>query len=189
MAKAPKVAPAAAPEPAASTVKSIVDPKYKNKYKDPANRDWLSTFLDENAMATKDKQVQETVGDEKVTKTIRVPDGVDTGKLFAIAKANGIDTAKYEAQSGSHGFGGRMRMTIANMLRRVIKERHGMFNAGGTFTTAPAEMLAKVGAVEKPTHNRDGSKIAKPKAEAPAAETPKEPLADAPKANGKKKAA
>jgi hypothetical protein len=175
----------AAPAPAAaeSTVKSIVNPKYKDAYKDPAKKDWLAKFLDDNASLTRDKKITEGDGDGKVTKTVQVPDGVDTDALFAIAKKNGIDTAKYEAQAGSHGFAGRIRMTIGNMLRRVAKQRHGIMNAGGAFVSAPRDFLDKVDAGDKPTHNQDGSKIVAPKAAEP--EAAKEPAADtAPK--GKK---
>lgn len=167
MAKAAKTkeSPAPAPAPAAppSTAKSIVNPKYRDAYKDPAKKDWLSHFLDDNAMKTREKTVTKTEGDEKVTTTTQVPDGVDADKLFAIAKANGVDTAKYEAQAGSHGFAGRMRMTLGNVFRRVIKERHGLNDGAGEFHTAPADMLTKVGAGETPTHTHDGAKIVPPK--------------------------
>jgi hypothetical protein len=173
-ASAPKAAatPAPAAAPAAAKGKSIVDPKYRNKYK-ATDKDWLAKFLDEQATKTRDKKVTEGDGEKQVTKTVKVPDGVDVDALFTLAAKNHLDVKKFEAQRTSHGFGGRFRMTVRNMLQTVIKQRHGVFNTGGTFLTAPADWLSAKGAPDKPTHNRDGSKIAappKPTAAAPAAE-------------------
>lgn len=181
MAKTPKAAPEAAAPPAAEAeaateVKSIVNPKYRGKYT-ADQKDWLSKFLDDNASKTKEVKVTVKAedGEGTVTKTEKRPDGVDVDAIFALGKANGLTLTKYEDQRNHHGFPGRFRMTVANSLRRIIRERHGIFNAGGTFMKAPAEMLTKVGASEKPTHNQDGTKIVPPKVEAPA--TP--PAADA----------
>jgi hypothetical protein len=190
MAKAAtKTAPKpAAPAPApASTPKSIVNPKYRGKYTE-ANKDWLAKLLDAEATKTKDVKVTKPNPenpDEKVTVTEKRPDGVDTDALFVLAANNGLDVAKYKAQVDGHGFPGRFRMTVGNMLRKVIKQRHGMFNKGKTFMSAPPEMLDKLG-VEKgsaPTHTQTGEKIAKPKADAPAADA----KAEAPKNGATKK--
>jgi hypothetical protein len=137
-ASAPKAAatPAPAAAPAAAKGKSIVDPKYRNKYK-ATDKDWLAKFLDEQATKTRDKKVTEGDGEKQVTKTVKVPDGVDVDALFTLAAKNHLDVKKFEAQRTSHGFGGRFRMTVRNMLQTVIKQRHGVFNTGGTFLTAP----------------------------------------------------
>lgn len=175
MAKSPaKAAPVAVAAPA-SAPKSIVNPKYRDKYKG-AEKDWLAKFLDGEATLTRDVKVTKPNpdnADEKITVTEKRPDGVDIDALFTLASKNGLDVAKYSAQRDSNGFAGRFRMTIRNMLQKVVKQRHGLFNVGGTFTSAPAEFLTKIGAPEAPTHTQAGEKIAKPAA-------PTEPAADTP---------
>lgn len=150
---------AAAPAPAHKT---IVNPKYAGKYKGE-NKDWLAKLLDSEATKTKSVTVSKADPanpDAKITVTEQRPDGLDVDALFAIAKNNGLDVTAYEASRANHGFPGRFRMTVGNMLRRVAKERHGVVNKGGTFVTAPADFLAKVKAPEAPTHAQDGTKIA-----------------------------
>lgn len=174
------------PEGATTDVKSIVNSKYRGKY-NAEQKDWLAKFLDENAAKTKEVTVKKPDPANEggtITTTEKRADGVDVDALFAIAKANGLDVAKYDAQRTHHGFPGRFRMTVGNMLRRVIKQRHGMFNAGGTFLLAPAEMLTKVGARANPTHNQDGTKIVVAKAETAATEA----AGDKPKGGKKAKA-
>jgi hypothetical protein len=171
-----------------ATVKSIVNPKYRDKYKKPEAKDWLSKLLD--AEATKTREVKKTVvnpenPDEKITTTEQRADGIDVDKLFQIAKNNGINTANLQGHEADHGFAGRARMTIANGMRRVIKERHGCFNLGRTFLTAPPEMLNKLQADAEPTHNQDGTKIAKAKPEV--AQAAEQPAADAPAADKPKR--
>lgn len=167
-----------------STAKSIVNAEYRNKYK--GDKDWLAKLLDAEATKTKTVKVTKVVGDEKVISEETRADGVDIPALFVLAEKNGLNVDTYRGQEGNHGFAGRFRMTVRNMLQRVVKQRHGLFNKGGTFVLAPADFLEAIGAGEAPSHNQDGSKIAKPAAEpaesAPEAEAPK-------KAKGKKAAA
>lgn len=166
----------------ASTPKSIVNPKYRDKYKN-APKDWLATLLASEATKTRDVKVSKPNPenpDEKITTTEKRPDGVDVKALFTLASNNGIDVANLKGHEEDHGFPGRARMTIGNGLRRVAKQRGGIFNVGNTFVTAPADFL---GADWKATHNQDGSKIAVAKPEAPA-----KPEADAGKASEKKPA-
>lgn len=159
---------------ATKTDKSIIDPKYRNK----TAPDWLANFITEQTSATREKTVTRPNPenpDEKITTTETVADGIDVDKLFALAEKNGLaaKTGKFEEQRDSHGFPGRFRMTVRNMLQAVAKQRHGLFNIGGTFISAPADWLAAKGAPEKPTHEQDGTKIAPPakaKAEEAAAE-------------------
>lgn len=171
----------------AKTGKSIVDPKYRDKYKTP---DWLAKILIDSATASKEKVIKEKdpADETKVlTKTVIVPDGVDIDKLFAIGKENGLDLAKYEDQREVHGFTGRFRMTVRNMLQAVVKQRHGLI-VGGKFVEAPKEFLAERKAPESPTHEPDGTKIPvvkPPKPEKPAAEA----KPDTKKADDKAKAA
>lgn len=168
MAKAAKKAakaPAKKAAPAAET-KSIVDPKYRDAYK-TKGPDWLGTLIIGVAQPLVEKSVKVVEGDSKKTKTTKVPGDVDVKALFKLAEENGLDIKKYKSQEGSHGFAGRMRMTIRNMLQAVAKQRHGIY-VGGTFKKAPAEWLAEKKAPDAPTHTKDGEKIAK-KAEKKAA--------------------
>lgn len=187
MAETKTAAKGAAPKAtsAAPAAKSIVDAKYRDRYKEP---DWLGKLLATHATATKQVKKTEGEGDGKVTKTVDVPDGVNVDALFKIAKMNGLTdkVAKFEAQRDGHGFGGRFRMTVRNLLQARIKRAHGLFLPGAdgkpVWTSADKAFLTAKGAPEKPTHNQDGSKIAPPKA---AAKEEAAPAADA-KADGKK---
>jgi hypothetical protein len=181
-------APKATPAPAAAAAKSIVDAKYRDRYKEP---DWLGKLLADHATATKKVQKTEVDPenpDAKVTKTVDVPDGVNVDALFKIAKMNGLTdkVSKFEAQRDGHGFGGRFRMTVRNLLQARIKRAHGLFLPGDggkpEWVSADKAWLSAKGAPDKPTHNQDGSKIAPPKA---AAKEEAAPAADA-KADGKK---
>lgn len=144
----------------AAPAKSIIDAKYRDgRYKE---QDWLGGLI--GSVATSTKEVQKTVvdGDEKKTTTETVPDGVNVDALFALAKENNLDVAKFEAQREGHGFPGRFRMTVRNMLQAAAKKRHGI-RVNGKFVEAPADWLASKDAPEKPTHTQDGTKIVIPK--------------------------
>lgn len=165
--KVKAAAPATAPAPAPTTSKSIVSDKYRDKYKN-APKDWFKTFIEGQATATRTVKVTKpnpTNPDEKITVDEQRPDGVDVKALFKLAKANGLNVDKYEAQVDDHGFPGRFRMTVGNMLRTVAKQRHGLFNKDGTFTSAPTDWLSTNGAGDKPSHDQKGVKIVPPKAE------------------------
>lgn len=159
--------------------KSIIDPKYRGKYKTP---DWLGQLLLDNTSSTKvvaakpATEATEQVG--KIGETGYKPakaaqeaqpakivkDGVDVNKLFALARENGLNVDKFETQRETHGFDGRFRMTVRNMLQTVVKQRHGLL-VDGDFVVAPPEFLLKANAPTVATHNQDGTKIAKAKAE------------------------
>ncbi len=169
---------------APAKAKSIVDSKYRDKYKN-AEKDFVAQGLADNGSAVKTVKGKELKNAEgKVTGVEpdrEIVTGVDVEKLFTIASDNNLDVAKYRSQVGGHGFAGRFRMTLANMLRAAAKQRHGLF-FGGHWVPAPAEWLTEKGAPEKATHNQDGSKIPvakveKPKAEAKASDTPATPAA------------
>lgn len=151
---------------AATTAKSIIDPKYRNKYKNRA--EWLSDLLKEHASLTKEHPAVAAVGEEgkegyKPAKDARTTvEGVDTTALFAIGAENGFNLDKYKNQTDGHGFPGRFRMTVGNMLRAEAKKRHGIM-LGGTFVEAPADWLEANKAPAEPTHAQDGTKIAKAK--------------------------
>lgn len=153
--------------------KSIIDPKYRTKYKTP---DWLAQLLLDNTSKTKDvpaRAASEQVGKigeegykpaKAATEAKTVNDGVDVDKLFALATENGLAAriGKFEAQKGGHGFEGRIRMTIRNMLQPVVKQRHGL-QVKGSFVVAPDDFLQKIGVIagQGPTHTPTGEKIAK----------------------------
>lgn len=165
----PKVEAAAEAGP----VKSIVSPKYRDAYKGK-EPDWLGKLINSECTKTepRTRKVKSKDGEATETVTEQVVVGVDTDKLLAMARKNGLDVDALEAQSGNHGFAGRARMTVRNMLQTVAKQRHGLYNVGGTFMSAPADWLTAKDAPEKPTHNQDGSKIEKPKAPKAAAPAP-----------------
>lgn len=179
MAKAPRSTPkaeapaeaekTAAPEVSAAEatdgekVKSIVSSKYRDMYKGK-EPDWLGALINAECTKTEERTRKKKSEDGEATETIteQVPVGVDTEKLLTLARNNGLNVDAMEAQSGNHGFAGRARMTIRNMLQTVAKQRHGLFNVGKTFVSAPAEWLTAKNAPEKATHGQDGTKIAKP---------------------------
>lgn len=139
---------------------SIISDKYKGKKFD---KDWLAQLLDTNATKTKEVTVKRPNPDnpeEKLSVTETRADGVDGTKLMALGRENGVDLSKLEGKEDTHGFAGRARMTIRNMLQTVAKQRHGI-NVNGTFVSAPADWLALKGAPAEPTHTQDGTKIAK----------------------------
>lgn len=165
----------AADDAAASGSKSIVDPKYRTK-KEP---DWLAKLMAEKASLTEEKT--KTVKDGDETKTVKetVVTGVDVDALFRLAEVNGLDVAKFEQQRGSHGFEGRFRMSLRNMLDAATRRRHGLFVPRGStrlWVDADADWLKAKGAPDKPTHDRDGKAFPKPKAEK--ADPAKEPASE-----------
>lgn len=155
---------------------SIINEKYKGK---KFAKDWLAELLDKTATKTRTVNVRKP-DPEDAEKTVLVPEeragGVDTDKLFALAKENGIENAKLNAARGTgkdgadpHGFAGRARMTLRNELQTVAKQRHGLV-VNGEFVEAPADWLTAKSAPEAPTHTKAGEKIAPPKAAAADAE-------------------
>lgn len=162
----------AADDAAASSSKSIVDPKYRTK-KEP---DWLAKLIADKASTREDKTRTVKDGDETKTVTETVVTGVDVDALFRLAEVNGLDVSKFEAQKGTHGFEGRFRMSLRNMLDAATRRRHGLFVPRGStrlWVEADADWLKAKGAPEKPTHDRDNKAFPKPKAEKadPAPET------------------
>lgn len=157
---------AAAP---AEASKSIVDPKYRGK----KNDDFVTALITKHATAFKEKVTKTKVegSDEEVETKTQVPNGVDVEGLFKLAAVNNIDVAKFREQTESHGFPGRFRMTVANMLRAAARNRHGIFEPGEKAKDDPIWIAAstewleasKPAAPKEPTHNPDGSKIKKAK--------------------------
>lgn len=167
----------ASDDAAASGGKSIVDPKYRKK---DGEKDFVAKLIDDNATKYKEvvkkTKVEGTDPVEYVESKEKRADGVDVDGLFTLARVNNLDVAKFEAQRENHGFPGRFRMTVSNMLRAAAKARHGLFAPnpeGGDpiWHDAPKDFLAAKGASDEPTHNRDGSKIVKAKPAADAEST------------------
>lgn len=105
--------------------KSIIDPKYRGKYKTP---DWLGSFVMQTnntkvVPAKPATEATEQVGKigepgyqpakpaKEATPERTVDDGVNVDRLFELGAKNGLDLKKFETQRGSHGFDGRFRMT------------------------------------------------------------------------------
>lgn len=186
----------AAAAPAEDTGKSIIDPKYRDGRYKLENQDWLGKLIAGKATLMTEKVTKTPVeGKEGEFKnvTTQVADGVDVDAVFKLGRENGLNLDKYDAQRGSHGFAGRIRMTVGNMLRAEAKRRHGLV-VDGKFVSAPAEWLEAKGVAKdaKPTHDQKGVKIVvpkPPKAEAAATDAKAEGEAAAIKADAKADAA
>lgn len=144
-------------EVATTEAKSIVDPKYADRYKDRP-KDWVANLIDAEATVPVTKVVK--TKDEDGTETEEV---VETGKrtldldrLFDLARANGVDVTNLEASRDTQGAPGRARMTVANSLRAAARKRHGLNDANGNWHDADADFIGD----HALTQNRDGSKIA-----------------------------
>ncbi len=147
--------------------KSIVNPKYRDKYKE---QDWLGTLIGTQIAKTKVVEKMEGEGDKAKKVKVTVPDGIDSDILLSLGDLNGVPTEGLKAQVGSHGFVGRARMTIRNALQARIKQRHGLFvpasnKSGKSWVEADADWLKAKGAPEAPSHDRGGEKFAVAKAE------------------------
>lgn len=142
--------------------KTIIDSKYRDKYKTPI--DWLAEFVDSQVkkpvMKTKTVTDEES-GEKTETQVETKKTRVDMDALFGLMDQNNIDVAKYEEQRDRPNAAGRLRMTFGNMLRAAAKKRHGLVDLNGEWHDAPAEFVGD----HAKTHNRDGSKIEAPKAE------------------------
>ena len=162
--KATGAAAQPAPEAAADGGKSIINAKYRDGRYKAENQDWLGKLVGEKCTTYSDRERTVKTDDEGGTKKVteKVADGVDVDAVFKLGRENGLNLDKYDAQRGSHGFAGRIRMTVRNMLQAEAKRRHGLV-VDGKFVSAPADWLASKGAPEKPTHNQKGEKIATPK--------------------------
>lgn len=135
--------------------KSIIGSKYAGKYKD---KDWLGQFVDANATdaVTREKKLVDPETKAETVETIETGKrSLNLDKLFQLCKANGIDTAKMEAQRDRPNAPGRIRMTLGNRLRAAAKHRHGLYDLNGEWTDADPAFLGD----SIQTHNRDGSKI------------------------------
>lgn len=149
-------APAATVE-GEKTNKSIINPKYRGKYKEP---DFLGKTI--NEAATKMKTVTTKGAEGQPDTTKKVADGVDVVALFELAKANGIDVEKFRAQQDGHGFPGRFRMTVRNMLQATTKARHGLYvmrDGHKVWVPADTEWLHANSAPATATHDREGAKV------------------------------
>lgn len=171
------------PPEATTETKSIINAKYKDRYKEP---DWLGEVINDHCTKTHTVEVSLKDKDGKLTgktETKAVKDGIDVEALNELATANGIDPAPYSAMNV-----GQQRMNIGNRLRSLTLKRHGLY-VDGKWVLADTAWLKAKGAPDAPTHDRDGTAFAKAKVEAkPAKEPAKEMLVDKkPAKNGKSK--
>lgn len=178
-----------------SVAKSIVPAKYRDKYK-TGEKDWLAQFIQNQITETTKvkKEVATKDGEGKETITVDQTSDIDIDKLFSLAETNGVVADRLSAlrsQKDNPGFIGRARMTIRNMLQPIVKQRHGLNGLDSKWHAADAAFLTAKGAPEAPTHKKDGTKIEKPKAAAPAPATEtgdKTEVKSAPKGKGAAKA-
>lgn len=140
---------------------SIIDPKYRDRYK--GGGDWLSKWLTDQVSVSQTKEVEVKDEEGNVTGTetkVLKKRAIDLDALFAISQRNGIDTDKYEEQRDRKNAPGRLRMTLGNMLRARAVRRGGLYDAGGEWHDAPNDFETKI------TEDRDGVKLAKAEPEA-----------------------
>lgn len=148
-----KAAATPAPAPAAEDGgKSIINPKYRDKYKDPDYKpDFVADMIDDAALTKDDKGKSQ---------------GLNQSLMLDLAAKNGVseaDLKNLRASVGTKNAGGRIKMTVANMLRARAKRRHSLMDLQGKVHKVPSDFV-----VGEKTENDDGSKIEKPKAPAPA---------------------
>ena len=143
---------------------SIIDAKYRDKYRNHTN--WLKATIDAavNEPITKEKEVKAEDGTTSTEVVTLKGTRLNLDKLFNMAEVNNISVDKYKADADKKNAPGRLRMTIGNMLAAAAKKRHGLYvptEDGSEWVDADAEYIG-----DSPlTHNRDGSKIAKAKPE------------------------
>jgi hypothetical protein len=77
-----------------------------------------------------------TEEDEKTKKPVLSGD-----KLFALAKANGVEAGKYRKEFNTAA--GRIRMTIGNMIRGAAVRNGKLITIGGATKTVPEALLPK----------------------------------------------
>lgn len=143
---------------------TIIDPKYKGKYKGAS--DWTGELINGQCVNTDDKKK-----------------GLNLKDLFAMADNNGIDTVEWRKQEGQKNAPGRLRMTIGNQLRAIAKKRGGLFGADEKWHQADPAFMDGA----EPVEDRKGNSL-KPKAEK--TEKTEAKAADKPaKGKGAKKAA
>lgn len=152
-------APAPAAAAPATEAKSIIDPKYRDKYKaEDYQPDFVAQLIDDTALTRDDKGKSQ---------------GLNQSLMLDLAAKNGVpeaDLANLRASVGAKNAGGRIKMTVANMLRARAKRRHSLMTLDGKVLPVPAGFP-----VGDKTENDDGSKIVKEKPATPAAETKTEP--------------
>lgn len=141
-----------------NTDKSIIDPKYRDKYSADA-RDFVGSVIDDSCTTavTKDKTVKDEDGNETTETVTLKRREMDLDLLFTMAENNAIDVSKYRDQADRKNAPGRLRMTLGNMLRARAKRRHGIYDASGEWHDAPEDFLDGA----ERTEEKDGTKIKK----------------------------
>lgn len=125
----------------AKATKSIINPKYKGKYKGAS--DFIGELIDSNCRSASEKGQGE----------------LNPSLVIQLGRKNNLDAKKLdnlEAQIGQKNAPGRIRMTVGNMLRAAAKRRHGLLDLHGNEVAAPEGFE-----VSDKTENLDGSRIAK----------------------------
>lgn len=151
--EAPEVAEESAVEAVAekAPAKSIVDPKYRDKYKGEDAKDFVSKFIESQCVVKSEDGKSSTF---------------EVENLFKLATAHGYKEAKLAAlrsQAGGRGYIPRMRMTLGNVLRAAARKRYGLTDLDGNFHEIDEDFKTKQAKLipVSPTHNPDGSRIPK----------------------------
>lgn len=121
--------------------------------------DWINRVIDENCADLVGAQEEIKDDDGKVTQRAKAGKRVvDLDKLRALGEENSLTVKEYPNA-------GMARMNVGNMLRAAARKRHGLI-INGQWTDAADDFEVN----DERTENPDGSKIAKAKPEAEAAE-------------------
>ncbi len=137
--------------------KSIIPAKYRDQNKEP---DWIGSLITKHCTNSEQKTDDDgkPVGKAKVT--------LDCEALIAMAEANGLEKAgEFRPVISTKNGPGRVRMSVGNMIRAAARRRGGIFHLKDgepKWNNAPEEFMGD----REPTEKRDGTKIAKKKAEA-----------------------
>lgn len=115
---------------------TIIDPKYKGKYKGAS--DWIGELINAQCVNTDEKKK-----------------GLNLADLFKMADANGIETAEWRKQAEQKNAPGRLRMTIGNQLRTIAKKRAGLYGADGKWHKASDKFMGD----NEATEDRDGKPL------------------------------
>lgn len=122
---------------------NFMDDKYRSRGK---VQDFVSDLIDSQCY------VEDTNGKNR---------RLDIDTLFGLAANNGIDTTNLEKHRDTPNGVGRIRMTLANMLRSRARKRHGLYDVEGNVVDAPKDFIGDSPRVE----SLDGERLREAKPE------------------------
>lgn len=135
-----------------------------------AEPDFIAKFINERVSkpVVREKTVKAEDGTESVERVELKRRETDFGALFALAKANGIDTTNHVPHLSEKNGKGRVVMMISNSLRAAGRKRLGLYDADKNWHDVDDAFKTLHGVTEA-TETADGVKIKKAK---PVADTP-----------------